>query len=482
MGNFSFSTLNYNLAWSKNMADWGRLGATGKIWNEDFGGSSSDGWAMDIGYQSHTLWSFFDVGAVVRNLGPKVEGDPLPQSWAVGSGMIWREVTFLSELDFASHRDTALRLGLEYSHLLFSLRGGYQNLSSDLDESISRFSFGGAFKLRGFHLDYSWSPKGDLGDEHRFSLNLSFGLTPEEKKAQALMLDQAMNRQREKLMATYLKSGKAAMAKENWEKAVQDFTWLQQWDNKNPEINKLLITARQKRKISKANAAYLKGFRLSKKGQWLEAALQAQVALDLIPTHKKAKELKRRSQEKLKAPKTDQDFDSGMRHFLNARYDKAIAKWEKALKKNPKRTEIRTYIEKAKRIRAEQRLSQIQKKEQNLKDELTNLNQKAYTLYTLGQTQEAILIWEQMLQQDPRNQEALSALKQAKKKMELMGSTEKSHASSKVERLNAQAMEAYNQGNLAKAKKLWTQALRLNPDNIWIQNNLNRLEKEMAGR
>lgn len=488
LGKFQYSTLLVTLSYAKQLNDHVALGATLKGWNEGRDQTSQSSWASDVGLQFPSLLTSLDLGASIRNLGPASEGFDLPQSYVVGAAYhftpnkkLLNQLTLYSELDFTANRDAASRLGVEFKQNHMWLRAGYQNLTNDLEESLSSLSLGAGLRIKSWKLDYAWSPRGELGDQHRISLNLGFGLTPEEKAAESKRLDQIMAQRMQGYAQTHLNEGEAAIAKGKWSLAVQKLNQVLVWDPNNIDATQKLVLAQRNLKFRKANQFYRDGLKLAKHKQWLEAALKWEQTLKLVPTHKQAKKYLSRAKYKITSnAKLNTYGQKGISAYLNEDYDKAIAIWNKGLKSNPEDNKLRAYITKAEVKQLKLKLKMVNQENGTHGKGNDALNQQAYTFYMLGKTKKAIGFWEKILEQDPNSKDIKNSLKEARAKLALQNNKINNVSGKKVKELNTNAMKAYGKGNLEQAAILWRRALILDPRNSHIKNNLRRTEMELT--
>jgi len=121
-----------------------------------------------------TGWRF---GAALSNLGGDIEfieeGDPLPLTFKIGTAYQFDKMPLLASFDLYTikEEDPEYHLGVQYTlQEMVNLRLGY-NSNDDLDNGIT---YGIGLKQENFAVDYAFVPKGELGDSHRFSLNLNF--------------------------------------------------------------------------------------------------------------------------------------------------------------------------------------------------------------------------------------------------------------------------------------------------------------------
>lgn len=123
------------------------------------------------------------LSAGLRNFGGKVRfinaADPLP--FTLYAGAAWRpSESWLLAADLRSPRDHRLggSLGLEHRRrfaedLSGALRAGYNSSNTDAD-GFGGVSLGGGVGYRQLEMDFSWVPRGELGDSYLYSLQIKF--------------------------------------------------------------------------------------------------------------------------------------------------------------------------------------------------------------------------------------------------------------------------------------------------------------------
>lgn len=489
-GGFHVSTLLLNGAWATRLTPSLSLGATAKGWRQNLSDAAMTGWAADLGLAyARPSWGF---GLTSRNVGPSIDGFDLPRELALGGAYHLRgaastrsRLSILSELAWNASKPLTVRSGLEFDRDVFCLRAGYEGSSA---KEAMDFALGGGLQLNGWRLDYAWLPGGDAGSEQRFSLTVRFGKTPEEKERAAAELDRAMTQRMDDRAAASFLAGTKNIEKKKWDAAVADFGQALQWNPNHPRAAERLAFAKQRRDNAEADRHYQEAVRLSSENQWLEAAIQLKQTLNTNPGHKEAHALMTTIQKKMtsslpstRAPAfTDEAFHTGVVKFLNGDYDGALTQWNQIKKSSPYMAHLNVYIEQAKRMKAEQALADLQGKAKTADNEVYALSQKAYTLYRFGETEAAIAAWRRVLALEPGNQDAREALRNAEQKRDLVGETTDGPQARKVKELNAGAIAAYDQGKLKDAWILWKRALAIDPQNLWIRNNLARVEGEMG--
>ncbi len=390
LGNFQYRTFRTDIGWSRQINHTG-VGFSLKSWTNQRYERTTTSFAADGGILLRDILPKTNIGIAIRNLGPSSDNGPLPVSGVIGVGLnllakARSSLALYSELEKSSKSALASRTGLEWTQSSFHLRGGFDS-SKDRHDVIAGFSFGAGVKVKGWKIDYAWIPLGDFGDEHRFALTTSFGLTHQERENAARNLDATINDRMKAKASENFQRGQQELKNNHLETAEQYFTSAAAWDPACDECQKKMNETR----------------------------------------HAIADKLRRQSQKEAQT---------------------------NVSKRKDKNHEIG-------------RLDQLQ--------------QQAYTLYAMGEIDRAIRTWEKILQLDAGNSDAIAGLRAAKEKQHLT-KTADSATLQKVDELNADALNAYIVGQLSRAWELWKEAARLDPSNIRIQNNLKRVEAEMAGQ
>jgi len=126
------------------------------------------------------------TGLSIQNLGGKMkffdEPSSIPEILRFGTGLFLNtneiyNFDFETELSIFNRENSIFSLGLEFilKNFLF-LRIGY------ISKENSGLRTGLGIKISNFMFDYAYSPYGELGDSHRFSITLKLGKTDYEKK------------------------------------------------------------------------------------------------------------------------------------------------------------------------------------------------------------------------------------------------------------------------------------------------------------
>lgn len=143
-----------------------------KIWLE-----SSNGWAVDLGFNYHPAPSVLLTAAYLHS-GPAVIMDEedfrFPRTWVFGSK--WNNSFSFGDLSVSGQlmrpldNQTRAGFGMEFSPVKWAaLRGGWK-----LNDNSSDLTAGAGFNTSGWALDYAFVPGSfALGTSHRFSLSRS---------------------------------------------------------------------------------------------------------------------------------------------------------------------------------------------------------------------------------------------------------------------------------------------------------------------
>lgn len=207
-GEFGASDLMMGFSYARKVLGVG-VGGTVKIIRQTIGEYSASAYAVDFGTLYRMKSRPISLGFSVTNLGTKVtfieRGSPLPLTVRVGAtyGLTPRFPHALSaQIDLPRDGGPILRLGMEYLGFgPFALRAGYRTsgvnqrsaalgraLGADgpgLSEFYGMF-MGVGFRSKMGSMDYALLPFGELGNAHRFSFTLRFGMPPKKGKTGAL--------------------------------------------------------------------------------------------------------------------------------------------------------------------------------------------------------------------------------------------------------------------------------------------------------
>ena len=251
---------------------------------------------------------------------------------------------------------------------------------------------------------------------------------------------------------------------------------------------KQLVVADKHLKNQQADQLTKKGLALAKQKQWIDATFHYKQALKINPAHSNAKKALAHAHKNIYASKRrrkgslETAFNVGVQHYIDGKYTKALTKWETVMKTNPDYSNVREYIAKAKAQLLEQELKTIKIQRPSKNEEVETLAQQAYTLFSLGQTDNAIKSWEKILVLDPSNKDAKRSLQQARARKDLALESNTDGRTRMAQELNADALRQYLDGDLQKAISTWSRALVLDPHNIKIKNNLTRARSELAAK
>lgn len=185
-GSFTPYDLAVSIGWAGKVEE-DHLGAAVKLLDQKLAGESALGWAADLGWQrkdaGQLAESPLDAGIAVRNLGSPIqlgnEADPLPLTLL--GGFHWKTRPNLStflDLHLPADHSPFLSIGEEVrmpaGQSTFALRGGYSMGRRGELSGLAGLAAGLGFDVGSLRADYAWTPLGDLGTTHRFTLGLRF--------------------------------------------------------------------------------------------------------------------------------------------------------------------------------------------------------------------------------------------------------------------------------------------------------------------
>ncbi|MFA5976324.1 MAG: PorV/PorQ family protein [Elusimicrobiota bacterium] len=186
-GSFSSHYASYNLAYGQTLTDRLSLGVTGKMINAKLADVSANAYALDFG-SLYQVRQNLTAAATLTNIGNRLtflsDGDPLPMALHLGASYdpISR-LGLTGEFVYPRTGLAAWHMGAEWRPLpTISLRTGYKTDTLKELGTMAGLTAGMGIQVWGQEFAYAWSPYGDLGNTHYFSLLMRFGETEKAKR------------------------------------------------------------------------------------------------------------------------------------------------------------------------------------------------------------------------------------------------------------------------------------------------------------
>jgi len=215
-----------------------------------------------------------------------------------------------------------------------------------------------------------------------------------------------------------------------------------------------------------------KGDKAMSSSDYEDAVLNYQAALDLKPDDGGVKAKLGDAQTKWDQFKAQQQLEADYSAALDAgdgfmrteEYDKAVSKYEEALKLRPEEGYPKDQIEKAQKIIEEIEANKAKQEQFN------EIMSEADKLVSEEEFSQAIAKYEEALVVIPGDSEAKSKLKKAQE--ELANLEEKAAKKAEYEELIASADNAFSSENFEEAKSSYKQALEVFPDEVYPQDQI----------
>ncbi|MFH1562224.1 MAG: PorV/PorQ family protein [Nitrospirota bacterium] len=180
-GRWGASDLSAAYSFGKKIRDDLAIGGTFKGITTKIADKKANTFAVDFGVLYNTTKPGLNLGAVVRNLGPKIkyikEGDSLPL--ALKGGLSYHltdaPATLVCDVTIPNDNDAYIGFGGEYVvKEVLALRAGYKSGPQDEGSGLSA-GFGLLIeKVSQLTFEYAYQPYGELGDSHYVSLQRRF--------------------------------------------------------------------------------------------------------------------------------------------------------------------------------------------------------------------------------------------------------------------------------------------------------------------
>lgn len=410
-------------------------GITVKSINQKLYKNSMKGIAGDVGLLYRSPLDTVGIGLSALNIGPQIDGDPLPLSIRCG-GMLRVGEPFVATADIHAPVDdkVSFHVGSEYTlritrQLSTSLRMGFKDtLIQDLGY-VAGLSAGLGLTWYHVRIDYAFVPYGDLGTTHRVSLGYEFGQRKDE---------------RVRAHYDYLKA-RTLYKKGMFTDAMEILTPYHEVPSRGPKAARLAKATKEKmRESMDPDALYNQAYMFYKKAKFIHSYNLVSEALKINPHHKKAKKLykivrrkiitiKKKKKNMIQKEREEHERElvqsllgRGQRQISRKEYKEAIKTFEKVFRYQPDNKKAEKLM-----ISAQSRLDE-QKAKKRVKKQIKRpkkkaaarvtkkagsakqaekLYQQGLQLYTEGKVKKAVEIWKKVLSLSPSHTKARNALR-----------------------------------------------------------------------
>jgi tetratricopeptide (TPR) repeat protein len=376
----------------------------------------------------------------------------------------------LLDLDKSADTDLIVNLGTEYSFMdLGKVRLGYNS---------NGIAVGAGVQYSMFQIDYAYgnpSTEGLLGAVHRLSLSVNFGMNRDEmfvivqelkRQEEERIIAEIREADKQKSIADHLQKADAYFREKKYLDAVVEYREVinqepfhQQakimLDSANVLLNRE-IDERQNQAILAAidkNRAevdrkfiedqYEKGRIYLDKKQYTEALIAFNQALERDPDNKPIKDAIGTTQRRMR-----EDINAlvlrARREFENENYSEALRLLSEARLLSSDDTQVKKEVD---------TLVERVKLQENI--------QKGLMLFDIGEYEEALQIFENVLAQDPGNQFIRQYY--TKSKIEALAEIEKMDP--ETERIYLQGVDKFLLGRYSEAIEIWQEILKQHPYN-----------------
>lgn len=506
-GNFSFDMYRVYLSYGKQLPLDLAAGISFKIDRMAFYDVGTEGTIEDMGvgmdlgvmYQPSFFNSIYlqdwSLGLNIQNLfapqlKPGEQVDVLPLTFKFG---LARKIRFFGlgnavnfAIDFGKSADTDFKFsfGTEYSYQDFGMvRMGYDG---------NAFAFGAGVKYSMFQVDYAFgnpSSGGLLDPVHRISLSFNFGMNRDEmfeiterlrKEEEERIISEIREADKQKFIAEHLQKADTYFKDQQYLDAITEYQHVISADpfHQNAKVmldsaNTLFQEEFNRRQMiavqsavdkvtAEANQTFIseridKGRLYLDKKQYTEALIEFNLALERDPNNQTVLDAIQTTQRRLNEELRGL-IQKGRVEFENENYSEALRLFTEARLLSPDDPAVLKEIE---------TLVERTKIQENI--------QKGLMLYDIGQYNDALEIFGQVLQSDPNNE----FIKQYydRTKLETSGKTEEMDAVTKRKYL--EGVDKFLLGKYQEAIKIWEEILESNPDNKKVLEALNGARERM---
>ncbi len=448
---YSSHFLNLTMAYALRKGNFGFGVGIGGIYGriESVAGKSV---SMDAGLGYYTR--FFNFGVSISNLGTKFLNAGLPTT--IRSGLCiepFRKLRLSFDIVKPLEYGFTYNLGVEFVPLdILRLRMGYNN---DLysESMIKKISAGVGLKAGNILVDYSASPSGIFGLTHY--LSLSFNIPKREKGREKYLVTN------EKMMSeTYLNQGIDYYNQGKLEEALNAWDLALIWEPDNQKALKWIERTQKNIKNGRIKTFLNDGIKEFNNGNNLEAIYNFEKVLKMDSTLTKVKtwieKVKIRMEKGVPENKREK-IELGISRFRDGKYSEAIKIWEEVLKVEPTDKKVLGYLSRAK---------------EKINEEIGNALKSSDNYVSQGNLKSALSLVSWVLNKYPVNE------KLKKQKTFVLQKIE-----DRISKLISEGRKFFNEGENLKAEKKFQEVLECDNRNSQALIYLERLkEKTERGR
>lgn len=416
LGTFDNTQSLYSISVASSFPLYTKGGMSLKIYNSSLDGNSATGIGLDLGILAtpteHLAWGINLQDLLRPKLQLKSKEERIPFNLKAGASCHFDSdplgLIIAVDLDKTEDRRAKFHFGgeLGIQKTLF-VRGGY-----DRDYP----TFGAGIKWNWFRTDYALKTHPDMGTTHRISVTIQFGKPLESRK---LAQDQKTRKQAESLYQ-----------RENQQKITQYLSEARQQEEQG--------------ELVKAWESYNKVLALNNSHQFANDKVNALKQQIELQSQEKASGL-------TQTVLIHKNLERAKELYLKGSYKPALEQTEEVLNLDPNNPEA---------LKLQEDLQVA------LREKISLLNKEANASYGLGNLDQAILTWTQVLQLDSTNQAAQEGLKKAGLQVKL-----NSYVRSGISYFNA--------GNYSASQREFVAALGISPNDPVAGDYLQKARAKM---
>jgi len=466
----SFADTMIMISYAQSITTSLGVGLNLKSINETIADEKASAFAADLGFMYNpSKYNKLNVGFCVQNLGAALkfvrEPDKLPLNIKTGFGykLLDGDMVFGADYNMPNDSKAFLSAGLEYWIVKqLGLRLGYKT-GEELNNGL-RFGMGLNFDTVEF--DYAFVPYTVLGDTHQAGLKFRFSGILREGKS----ITKRIKEHYEKGLRYYWQDDLVS--------ANLEFRYILELDPSHEEA--LDYTAKIRKRLKevdisgKVQAHLALGRKYYYERRIVEAKDEFENILLLDPENDESKRYMEKIQNRLEESKKLQAqllTNEGKKYISNKQYDKALKEFEKLLSIDSNSTEAKQYISLC-NIELQKQKDQQAAVE---KEKYYNLAQEKFDKNKIKEAKQAIT---QAMRLDPNDKKIQGLYEQISVREQALGLNKKEEQKAKSRDLYNKGLAEYNKGNTQKAIVYWEEAVKLDPSNINAIRALERAQKE----
>lgn len=419
-GQFDFGEYKGSLYYAKEINEVLSVGIRANLYGISTLNINSAGFGADAGVL-YRPFPFLYAGITLENIiKPSINltsgSEDIPQRYTLGTAFVLENagLSGLVSADFSlgERENFKYKAGVEVGYAQsFFLRAG-------LNDGI--ITAGAGLSFADIGIDYAYSLNEYMGGVSVFNLSYSFGLTIDEQKkekAKAIreevkrLVDSRISKEMEAKADLFYEKAYAMFDSAKYEEALDELQKALEWYPSHFKANRLRSWIKFRIKELYYNAAVAN----FEREDYIRAIENLKTLEKYDGNYMNAAAYQREVNKKLGLSSREASlFAAGVEFYIKKQYNDAINRWKRVLDSKPDNVTVKNYIRQAEEFKSTAVVQVKKEATKAEKDKSEALYFQAVDVYTSGETQKAVALWEEAIRLNPDNIRAQRDLEKAR--------------------------------------------------------------------